>query len=204
MSQTSIRELAELPPQQLALVCIDFQNDFCHSAGKCARLGITQNEAAASRADQVARRILHGGGHVIYTQQLVDKAQLTERQARWESDDGLCVQGSWGAELYLPPPEGAHVVSKSRFDVWQSDHFLALLGQLGVDGLILAGVELRCCLLFGVVGADERGYRYCVPQDLVAGVDAGEETYNRSVREYLRTVHDAPDSVEQLLDMRGW
>jgi len=195
---TSIVRLATLEPSQIALVCVDFQNDFCHSEGKAGH-GASSNAAAAERANDVAARFIARGAHVIYTKQELDPAQLTDKQRQFESPDGLCLVGSWGAELYLSPVEGAHVITKHRFDTWQSKKFTGLLDDLGIEGLVFAGLELRCCLLFAVMGADERGCRYTAPQDLISGVDDGNETYNMHVREYLRQVHNAPESVEAFL-----
>jgi hypothetical protein len=41
-------------------------------------------------------------------------------------------------------------------------------------------------VLHAVLGASERGYHYVIPEDLVSGQDAGEETDNRAVRDYFR------------------
>jgi hypothetical protein len=41
-------------------------------------------------------------------------------------------------------------------------------------------------VLFAVLGAEERGYHYLVPQDLVSGQDPGDATDNRAVRDFLR------------------
>ena len=111
---------------------------------------------------------------------------MPPRQQRWEQPDGLCALGSWGAELYVDPVPGSTVVVKHRFDCWQSPTFTTELENHDVDGLIICGVELVCCVLYAVLGASERGYHYLVPTDLVSGQDFGEETDNRAVREYLR------------------
>lgn len=92
------------------------------------------------------------------------------------------------------------MVRKYRFDIWQSQEWLAYLAGDGIDGLVIAGAELRCCVLYAVLGADERGYAYTVPLDLVSGVDAGEQMYNEWTLRYLRDVHDAPESSAALLD----
>lgn len=47
----------------------------------------------------------------------------------------------------------------------------------------------------------EHGYAYTVPLDLVSGIDAGEATYNEWARRYLRDVHDAPESSQELLSV---
>lgn len=102
--------------------------------------------------------------------------------------------------MYLEPVPGSVTVAKHRFDCWQSPEFLRELEHRDIDGLIICGVELVCCVLYAILGADERGYHYLVPTDLVSGRDTGDETDNKAVREYLR--HNQPEhltTAEQLL-----
>ena len=70
------------------------------------------------------------------------------------------------------------------------------------DGFVFAGVELCCCVLYAVLGADERGFRYSVPLELVSGIDTGNETYNKAVKEYLKLVYNAPDTADEIL--KAW
>lgn len=166
---------------------VDFQNDFC--APEVAGSGPvtnTRNADTARRADGFARRAAELGAHVVYTRQALDLDRLTARQRRWERPDGLCAAGSWGAELFLDPVPGSSVVVKHRFDCWQSPPFVDFLERNDVDGLVVCGVELVCCVLYAVLGAQERGYHYLIPQDLVSGQDFGDETDNRAVRDFFR------------------
>jgi nicotinamidase-related amidase len=57
------------------------------------------------------------------------------------------------------------VVVKDRFDCWQSGEFTDFLDRYDIDGLVVCGVELVCCVLYAVLGAAERGYHYLVPPD---------------------------------------
>lgn len=193
----------DLRPEHVAVVLVDFQNDFCSPQvfhGTPATN--TLNAETAQRANEVALQASARGAHVIYTRQVLDLDTLTPRQRRWERADGLCAAGSVGADLFVKPVPGAHVVTKHRFDVWQSQDFVDLVDRLGVDGLVIAGVELCCCVLYAVLGAEERGYHYVVAQDLVSGQDPGAETYNRAVRDYLRFTHGALDTADSVL--RQW
>ena len=102
----------------------------------------------------------------------------------------------------MRPVPGSRVVRKHRFDIWQSPEFLDALAEWDVDGLVIGGVELQCCVLYAVLGAEERGFHYVVPQDLVSGIDRCETTSNPAVRAYLRFAHPSPDSADALL--AGW
>ena len=48
-------------------------------------------------------------------------------------------------------------------------------------------------MLYAVLGAAERGYRYLVPEQLVSGQDTGDETDNRAVRDWLR--YNQPENL---------
>jgi nicotinamidase-related amidase len=165
---------------------VDFQNDFCSPEVAVDGPPVnTQNAATARRANVFAARAAELGSPVIYTRQVLDLDRLTWRQRRWEVPDGLCAAGSWGAELFVDPVSGADVVVKDRFDTWQSQEFVDVLETRDIDGLVICGVELVCCILYAVLGAQERGYHYLVPPDLVSGQDLGDETDNRAVRDFL-------------------
>ncbi|HET6187642.1 MAG TPA: isochorismatase family cysteine hydrolase [Trebonia sp.] len=166
---------------------VDFQNDFCSPAA-CGDGPVTNthNAQAAQRANAFAQHAAGLGAHVVYTRQVLDMGRLTERQRRWERPDGLCAAGSWGAELFVPPVPGSSVVVKYRFDCWQSPEFTEYLDGHDIDGLVICGVELVCCVLYAVLGAEERGYHFMVAQDLVSGQDPGDQTDNRAVRDYLK------------------
>ena len=188
--------LLRLDPARVAVVLVDFQQDFCD------RPGTTRNAATAARANAFAASAARSGVRVIYSQQVLDLDRLTPRQRRWAENDGLCLAGSAGAELSVPPVPGSRVVRKHRFDIWQSREFVDTLAEWDIDGLVLGGVELQCCVLYAVLGAEERGFHYVVPQDLVSGIDRCEPTSNRAVRDYLRFAHPSLDSSDVLL--AGW
>lgn len=192
--------LLGLAPHQVAVVLVDFQNDFCHPAAGRGRVAAnTANAATAHRANDFARRAARLGAHVIYSRQVLNLARLTPLQRQWESlETGLCVEGSWGAELFVDPIPGSSLVRKDRFDIWGSREFVDLLEARGIQGLIIGGVELRCCVLFAVLGAEERGYRCVVPHDLISGQDTDEAI--APIRQYLTIVYGAPPSAEHILN----
>lgn len=188
------KDLLSLPLSRIAVVLVDFQNDFCSPAAGHGRPPTnTRNEAAARRANAFAAEASRLGAHVIYTQQVLDWKNLTPRQRRWEVPGGLCAVGTWGSELYLDPVPGSAVVVKHRFDCWQSSAFTDELQREDIDGLVICGVELVCCVLYAVLGAGERGYHYLVPTDLISGQDFGDATDNQAVRDYLR--HNQPEHL---------
>jgi len=189
-----------LAPHEVAVLLIDFQNDFCHpDVADGGAPTNTANARTAATANAFARRAASLGAHVIYSQQILSVSRLTPRQRQWESEPcGLCAEGSWGAELFVERVAGSDVVRKYRFDIWQSQEFGEVLAARGIQGLIIGGVELRCCVLYAVLGAEERGYRYVVPHDLVSGLDCDEAV--GAIRHYLSLAHHAPPTALSLLD----
>ncbi len=196
-----------LSPRRVAVVMVDFQNDFCSpevfSNGPVTNTG---NAETARRANAFARHAAGLGARVVYTRQVLDMDHLTARQRRWERPDGLCAAGTWGADLFVTPVPGSSVVVKYRYDCWQSPSFVGFLEDNDIDGLVICGVELVCCVLYAVLGAAERGYHYVVPQDLVSGQDPGDESDNKAVRDYLRfnqPEHAVESSDEILIRWRA-
>ena len=193
-------DVVDLEPHRVAVLMVDFQNQFCHPGALTIGSSNHANAATAERAHLFARRAAALGAHVVHTAQVFDPPALTPRQRVWDEQLGLCRKGSWEAELFLPSIPGSTTIEKHRFDIWQSTPFISWLDAHEIDGLIVAGVELRCCVMFAVMGADERGYRISVPLDLVSGLDEGDATYNKAARDFLRFTYDAPPSGDFILD----
>ncbi len=196
-----IREFLAVLPSKVAVVLVDFQNDFCDPAASGVDPpATTANAATARHANEFARAAATYGVRTIYTREVLDPDRLDARQRRSAQDSALCRVGTRGAELFVEPVAESVVVEKSRFDIWQSERFTEALDRLGIDALVIGGVELQCCVLYAVLGASERGYHYVVPQDLVSGFDSRDATSNKVVRDLLRLAHPSPESSAFLLE----
>jgi nicotinamidase-related amidase len=197
-----LAELATVESRQVAVVLVDLQNDFCRPSRPGEDPEQTQaNADAARRANDFAGDAARLGLRVLYSRQIIDPARLTARQRRWKGNPRLCVAGSTGAELFIEPVAGSRVVRKYRFDLWQSEEFVQALSDWDIGGLIIGGVELICCVLHAVLGAEERGYSYVVPLGLVSGMRSSEQVANRAVRDYLRAVHPTVERAADLLSL---
>src|SRR5262249_39838728 len=123
-----VDQLLDLDPGRVAVVLVDFQRDFCGPPGvEAGRSGTDANARTALRANAFAAEAARLGIRVIYSQQVLEMDRLTWRQRRWEIGSRLCMAGSGGAELFVPPVPGARVVRKHRFDIWHSQEFLDVL-----------------------------------------------------------------------------
>src|SRR5262245_4799992 len=67
--------------RRVAVVLVDFQNDFCSPEVFGYRPATnTHNAVTAARANRFAGNAHRLGAHVIYTQQVFDPSKLTERR----------------------------------------------------------------------------------------------------------------------------
>ena len=121
-------DLAGLSPARIGVLMVDFQNQFCHPRA-CGTGPVTNrhNARTARRANAFAAEAACLGAQVIYTRQVLDPGELTARQRQCDEQLGLCRKGTWEAELFIAPVLGSVVVTKPRFDVWQSREFLDYL-----------------------------------------------------------------------------
>jgi nicotinamidase-related amidase len=194
-------DIISIDPNNIAVVLIDFQNGFCQQSSNPVD-DKASNRKAALHANEFAASASRLGAKIVYTKQILDPEMITPRQRQWAIPENICPKDSWESELFLEPVPVATVVTKYRFDVWQSEEFLHFVEKENPEGFVFAGVELCCCVLFAILGADERGYRLSVPIDLVSGIDSGSDTYNKAVREYLKLIYGAPDASEDII--KGW
>lgn len=179
-----------VPISQVAVVMVDFQNDFCGpNLYNNAANNNTHNASAAKKANKFASRAAELGAQVVYSKQILDFDKLDAKQKRWESPDGMCVKGTAGAELFIEPIPGSSVVTKYRYDIWQSAEFTGYLAAHDIDAVVICGDELSHCVLYAMLGAAERGFHYLVAEDLVSGSDKADDTYNLAVRDFMRYTH---------------
>ena len=72
----------DLAPERVAVVLIDFQNDFCSpEVAASAQPTNTNNAAAARRANDFAAAAADAGAHVLYTRQILDLDRLPRGNA---------------------------------------------------------------------------------------------------------------------------
>jgi hypothetical protein len=64
--------------------------------------------------------------------------------------DGLYVEGSWGADLFVERVPGSVGVRKYRFDIWQPQAFGDALAALDVQRLIVVGAGLQVVQAAGI------------------------------------------------------
>lgn len=108
-------DLLSLPLNRVAVVLVDFQNDFCsQDAGDgTGSPPNVNNERAARLANDFAGEAAALGAHVIYTQQVLDwdaladprrlATDLSERPRRWETPNTLSKSAGIGVSAGNEP-----------------------------------------------------------------------------------------------------
>jgi len=157
-----------------ALVIIDMLNDFVHGALKTPE--------AASTVEP-ARRVLEHfrsrGWPVIYVN---DSHYSTDIEMPLWGPHAM--KGTWGAQVVpeLAPREGEYVLEKHAYSGFYGTPLDHILRSLGVDTVVLVGLDADICVRHTAADAFFRGYRVVVVRDAVAArIDKNWEEYYRRV-----------------------
>lgn len=84
------------------------------------------------------------------------------------------VKGTWGGEIIpeLAPPEGCHVVDKTRFSGLFGNNLVALLAAAEPDEIWLTGVCTSICVMDTAGDLRNHDYQVVIPVDAVADFDS--------------------------------
>ena len=88
----------------------------------------------------------------------------------------------------LAPQESDYIVLKPRHSAFFGTPLAALLDELKIDTLVLAGISAESCVWMTACDAHTHGFRLIVPTHSIAGASARAR---RAMLENLRTVLNA-------------
>jgi nicotinamidase-related amidase len=148
-----------------ALVVIDMINPYDHADAD--RLVESAREVVPQIADLIERAD-GGGAPVIY---------VNDNFGSWRSNRDELVESALHGhhpELVEPikPDADALFVVKARHSVFFQTPLEYLLGQEGIDRLVLVGQATEQCVLYSALDAHIRHLHVCVPPDAVAHIHA--------------------------------
>ncbi len=150
-----------------ALLLLDVVTDFAYPDGPRVRRALTRQAPAIRTLLARARR---AGAPVIYANDTV---------GRWRSDAPALIARCTdprrpGSALVrsLAPVDSDYIVLKPRHSAFFGTPLAALLDDLRVDTLILAGVSAESCVWITACDAHTQGFGLIVPMDCIAGVSA--------------------------------
>jgi nicotinamidase-related amidase len=171
---------------------VDVIHDFVYGKFGGARAQKILNPLKALLADAREKDI-----PVIY----VTDAHLPDVDREFEIWQEHAVEGSKGAEVVteVAPMEGDHRVLKRRYSCFYATGLDALLRELGVETLVLAGLVTNICIQHTAADAFFRGYRVVVPRDCVEA--ATDEAQEESLK-YMEEMYGAEITESESLLVR--
>lgn len=150
-----------------ALILIDLQKDFL------SQLPADRAAAVVAGAGRLVEAARTAGAPVIWVKQ-VFKADLSDAflQMRDHAISAV-IEGTSGAELAdgLVPADGEPVLIKKRYSAFYGTDLDERLRALGVEQVILSGINIHACIRMAALDAYQRDYRVLLPTGAMDGYD---------------------------------
>jgi nicotinamidase-related amidase len=140
------------------LLVIDIQNDYFEGG----RFPLVGSEQAAERAGEVLARFRTAGLPVVHVQHL------------WDGPDAaFFATGTPGADIHelVAPRDGETVVTKANPNAFLDTDLSGVLARLGIDDLVVAGMQTNLCVDASVRAAADLGHDVTVVADACAAPD---------------------------------
>jgi nicotinamidase-related amidase/ureidoglycolate hydrolase len=166
------RSVASSSSPTMAVLAIDYQNDFLSPGGFGEALG--NDPLKLRHIIEPTRNLLDfarsKGIHVIYTceghrSNLADLTPLKASKCATQS-----IRGQWGNEIIpeLTPRENDTIIDKPGKGAFYSSDLELVLQNLSVDTLLVCGVTTEICVHSTVREANDRGFQCIVMRDCTA------------------------------------
>ncbi|MGV3571895.1 MAG: cysteine hydrolase family protein [Ramlibacter sp.] len=209
-----LRTLEEqVRPAHAALVVVDMQNDFCAEGGYLQRtraassrnpIRVDDNVVIARNIDALADAARKAGMPVAWLRSIYDFKYLADAHLAKRTDEGLCIEGTWGADFFrIRPQPGDIVVDKHTFSGFFETDLHAQLQARGVKTLVMTGVATNVCVDSTLRHGFFLGYNVVVAEDCVgSGNQAAHEGTLSTVRVNFGTVTDSA-TLQRLLAAPG-
>ena len=185
--------LKRFKPEQVALLVIDMQRDFCHPQGYAAQAGLDVTRLAGPIAQ--IQRVLHAarrvGWCVVHTREghLPDLSDCPPEKLRRSQQAGatigsqgplgrLLVRGEYGHDFVdeLQPLPGETVIDKPGYGAFIHTELEDVLHARSVRCLVLCGVTTEVCVHSTLREAVDRGYACVTLSDATAASEPALQT----------------------------
>jgi ureidoacrylate peracid hydrolase len=186
-----------LDPARTAVLIVDMLNEFCKPGGAMVLPGYEMLVPPQRRLIEAARRV---GCPILF---IVDSHRANVRQDReFLKRTPHCLEGSWSARVIdeLEPREDDIYVVKRRYSAFFGTDLDLTLKDLGIEGVVVAGVVTNICVRSTVHDAFFLGYTVVVPEDCVAATGPREQASSLyDIATHFGTVCDSLQVIAALL-----
>jgi len=165
------------------LLIIDMQNGFCHEKGTLAKyLNIEPCKRIIPNVKSLIEICRKKGIPIVYVQQehLPEDKNAVKRLHRIPPKPGshleqrsrgpACVKGTWDAEFVdeLKPEPIDYIVKKQKYTAFYNTNLEVILRTLGVNTIILTGVNSNVCVESTARDAYFRDYDVIAVEEAIA------------------------------------
>ncbi|MEO1403113.1 MAG: isochorismatase family cysteine hydrolase [Cyanobacteria bacterium J06635_1] len=178
--------MLQLPLDQTALICVDFQSGIFTGEGNLPHVGADEVLPKAKRTLAAARAAKLP---IIHLQEVHRKEMVDFGRELDGAEPVHCLE-TWPSTQHYPelaPVDGEFPIVKRRYSGFFGTDLDILLRGLKVDTLVLMGAMTNVCVHYTAVDAHQHDYHFHVIEDCCTGSDWEAHWAALTAMEYLQT-----------------